>query len=133
MTLSWWPRCREVLRAYFAREHGLLGAPGLEVGTWSDVTGSRVLATTYQNTSGRKRRVSAYLTGSGTARAGIECKVGSADPPTLIVSKQENSIAASSGLTHIVSAYFEVPTNYYYRIASTVGTETLTSWSELDE
>lgn len=110
-----------------------INAAVLESGTWSDVVGSRALATTYRNTSGKKRRVTAYLTGGDTARAGIECKVGPADPPTIIMAVQSNQIAAGAGLKHVVGAYFEVPNNHYYRVAAVVGTETLTGWAELDE
>ena len=123
-------RLREILRALVGRQHGLMGIPGLEIGTWADVSGSRALDTSYRNTSGRKRRVSIYMSyANADTRASL--LVGAADPPTVVV--QHGGQAAASGATLYMPFFTEVPSNHYYRVATATGTPAIVAWSEMDE
>ena len=104
-----------------------------ESGTWSDVTSSRALATVYQNTSGKKRRISVYLQGAAADEAGITIQVQSANPPTVEIAVNRNNSLAGAGVSHQAWAATEVPNNHYYRVNRDIGTETLNKWFELDE
>ncbi len=101
----------------------------LETGTWSDVTGSRVLGTVYQNTSGKKRRVSINATNAVTASR-VYFEISASSPPG-----SSNRIASqdfpATG-THL-NLYAEVPAGWYYRTASSDANYTLIGWWELDE
>ncbi len=87
----------------------------------------------YQNTSGKKRRVSAIFLGGDTATAGGQVTVDTFTPPTTI--RQQNFVRSLSlaGTGHFVSFWFEVQNNSYYEIARLAGSETVYRWSEEDE
>ncbi len=89
--------------------------------------------TVYQNTSGKKRRVSAILLGADTATAGGQALVDTFTPPTTV--RQYNFVRSLSlaGTGHFVSLWFEVPNNSYYDITRQAGGETVYRWSEEDE
>lgn len=120
---------RRWLRWLVTCQWGLLGVPGLESGTWtgdldSSGAGTRATGVVYRNTSGRKRRVT-YNVSDSAGSIQVIAEVGTADPPTITVSRQV--MVASGGLP----GYFEVPNNWYYRITITTGT--FNHWNELDE
>jgi len=84
--------------------------------TWQDVTASRAVSTSYQNTTGRPILVNIVLNGSSTTRF-IEVSV---DNSTWI------KVGSDSGSTTPNS--FIVPINYYYRVN---GTTSISAWAEL--
>lgn len=93
-------------------------APRLGVGqTWQDVTGSRSVSTTYQNTTGRPIMVIGLTSGSGVNRWQI-----SSNGTTWL----DAGYATSSSDNREVS--FLVPDGWRYRIN---GTATIATWLEL--
>ena len=102
-----------------------------EAGVVSDVTGSRVVATDYQNTSGKKRRVLVRVSGANLGPLNnILAYVGVPNPPTLIVSGMRVKVNATAD--HLGQVSFEVPKGNYYRVDVGSG-DTMTSWIEEDE
>lgn len=104
-----------------------------ETGTWSAnlAGGSRLISTVYQNTSGRKRRVVIRVSGPLNGNLTNYVEVGSANPPTLRVSEHVTVLTVASG-TPINTHSVEVPNNWYIRLVDG-GSQSLTSWHELDE
>ena len=103
---------------------------GLETGTWTadlgpSGTGARVEGTTYQNTSGRKRRLAIRV--RPDAGQDAELRVGSASPPTAILSQA----GSEAGSTMPGTLCIEVPNDWYYLVPSFSGV--ITTWFELDE
>lgn len=90
--------------------------------TWQDVAGSRVVGTSYQNTTGRPIMVA--LTASNTSlNSNIQV---SADNSSWITVGR--SVGVSSGGQNA----FIVPSTWYYRVqAPGGGTTTIGSWAEL--
>ncbi|HEV8459024.1 MAG TPA: hypothetical protein VGR44_12090 [Methylomirabilota bacterium] len=102
-----------------------------ERGIWTDQTASRVAGTIYQNTSGRKRRVSIIVTGATAGQVLSLLEVGSASPPTIGIQRWEIRVNAGAGAAHVVTLYTEIPRAWFYRLTVTTGS--LTKWSEMDE
>lgn len=104
----------------------------METGTWGTnlAGGTRVATTIYQNTSGRKRRVSIVVIGAGAAPSILNyaINVGAASPPTLTI--VDNRVQDATGVPRM-TAYVEVPNQHFYQLAITTGT--LNDWHELDE
>lgn len=111
----------------------MIGIYGPESGTWSDVSVSRAFSTIYQNTGGKKRHVSVYLNGAVDDEAGVLIQVSSANPPIPEIAVARISGLPTAGRQHIVGVYAEVPSNHYYRVIRSEGTETLNKWYEWDE
>jgi len=88
--------------------------------TWQNVTGSRVTATTYYNTTGKPISVSAKV-GSTTANADINLNVNG------------TAIASSPQVSGITGPFISgiVPPGASYSITLSAGTPTITNWSEL--
>lgn len=85
--------------------------------SWSDVSGSRAVNTSYQNTTGRTIAVS-YMNSSVTV---FNCQV-SADGSTWVnVSGPDQAGGAQ------VNAFFVVPDDHYYRVNGSAGIKV---WSE---
>lgn len=100
-----------------------MGANALGTGqTYSNVTGSRVLGTTYTNTSGKPIFVIAYITFGGGAGAYNFTVAGSA-VGTITGSQANGALPTIGGI---------VPTGATYSVSFSSGSVgTLTSWTEL--
>ena len=105
----------------------------LEAGVWTEVTGSRAIASVYQNTSGRKRRASGAILGAAADEAGVLFWASSVNPPGFELSGTAINTVSGAGISHQIAFYGEVPNNWYYKITRVMGTETLYKWFELDE
>ena len=101
---------------------------GVETGTWAAAANSK--DTVYQNTGGKKRRVSITMD-VPDASAKCDMLVGVANPPTIYTASSGQG-GASGAVQHIY-LYTEVPSNHYYEMVSTAGTCTIGTWSELNE
>lgn len=86
---------------------------------WQDVTSSRVLGTTYTNTTGKPIAVSGYVNNASGGR--ISCSVSG-----LVLS----NYAAASGAPPMPFSFI-VPPGATYSISLTAGTGTLAVWTEL--
>lgn len=101
------------------------------------VTGSRALATNYQNTSGKTRivAVGAYAVSSGAgAYLRLIAKSENATPPTTNVADVSEYYDAANG-TLLVMVYFVVPDDYYYQVAeahANTAAVVLNLWTEWD-
>ena len=94
---------------------------GLGVGqTWQDVTGSRVLGTTYTNTTGRPISISGYATTGNYGR--ISITVGG-------VVIQRIEAATTNTPSMLFSAV--IPMGATYAVTVTSGSATLAIWTEL--
>lgn len=102
----------------------------LETGT--NTAAGKVKNTTYQNTSGRMRRVYGDFTAqAGAINSGV-VKVDSTSPPTTIrLAGGTNTVTAGPDV--ILPFCFFVPSNHYYRIDDNSGTITIGRWTEVDE
>ena len=92
---------------------------------------TRLMATVYQNTSGKPIFVSVAFTASVTSgnTAGIQTNLGLTASPSDIVSTLRhggNAGPANQG----GSMTFYVPNNYYYSVTGNTGNYTVTSWVE---
>lgn len=87
--------------------------------TWQDVTSSRALGTSYQNTSGAPIWVAARTSG-----AGIDAWEVSEDGSAWVW------VGLVTGNGADQSAFFRVPPGHYYR-ANVSASRTLSKWSEL--
>ncbi|KKK94080.1 hypothetical protein LCGC14_2686450, partial [marine sediment metagenome] len=105
---------------------------GAEDGTWSDVSGSRVIDTVYQNTGGDKMRVSMTISAASGERLYSKLEVGSANPPTLTAGTCRAE-GVGSGNDPKCQLYTEVPDDWYYRLVSVSGTPVIDAWIELNE
>lgn len=93
---------------------------------WSDVSGSRALTTTYQNTKGRPIFVS-VVGSSSNATSEIIGYVDSSSPPTgRRVFQQKLNASGASG--DLLSVTLMVPVNHYYQVNAT--NITISSWNE---
>ncbi len=88
----------------------------------SDVTGSRVLGTSYQNTAARRHRT-AYVTVSPAASAIAAGELSSDGTTWIIVAEHSNQDRRTIMLV--------VPPGWFYRVRMTAGTATLNRWSEV--
>lgn len=92
------------------------GTPSSYNPTMHDVTGSRAVATVYQNTTGGTMRVYGYGTTTGSTVASTEARVG----PTSTLAITTNTMwATTEGATvnsGTLGFVFEVPNNYYYAV-----------------
>lgn len=100
-----------------------------ESGTWSANLGpggsaTRAKSTTYQNTSGKMRRVAVDLGIDATGQSTLY--VDSATPP--VVPMATLNIPTSRQLLT-----FQVPNNWYYKVDQDGATITINAWRELDE
>src|SRR3990167_649408 len=111
-----------ILQAIQKLDGNIATAGTLETGTWSSP--SRGVNTVFQNTSGRKRRVTGSVTGTDAADYAL-IEVGSTNPPTLTLSKL--------GAIGFVPFSFEVPNNWYYRIGVIGVAPTIDFGNELDK
>lgn len=94
-----------------------LAAEAIGIGqTWQDVIGSRVINTSYQNTTGRPIEVAMVLNG-GTTRRYVQVSVNNS---TWI------DVGSDSGSSTPNS--FVVPAGWYYRVN---GSTTIDRWAEL--
>lgn len=102
-----------------------------ETGTPSDVTSSRAVGTVYQNTSGKKLRVSAFGYVAASNNNGF-FTVGSANPPTMNVHKIGTRSDAPAG-SCVWTFTQEVPNLWYYKITPNAGTINIDGWTEIEE
>jgi len=101
----------------------------------SNVTGSRALATNYQNTTGRP--VLCLVTCSCNAIANGDTAfatalVGSISPPNVTIAR--NGITGGPIRAMYAFVAFAVPANHYYKVNGDVtatGTVSLTHWMEV--
>lgn len=112
---------------------GTIVFQGLEAGTWTTVTGSRVAATVYQNTTGKRMRVSVTCLGvaNGTlsCSAQVDTVVGMGTAITVDnIGFVEN---ATGGNQWFGNLKFEVPPYQYYR--ANFNTGTVLAWVEMSE
>lgn len=107
-----------------------LNAAVLETGTWSDASGSRVIDTIYQNTSGKKRRVIVSINGL-TVNTTVTAKTGAANPPTLVTAVYGTAQSTASAEIHALA--FEVPASYFYQVLKSGAAANVTAWVECDE
>lgn len=110
----------------------------LESGTYTADLGpsglnTRTHTTTYQNTSGKKRRVSAIFIGDVAAAAGMQALIDTFSPPTTVKGYNLNRTLAMAGTSHFLTLWFEVENNSYYQVARIIGSETVYRWYEMDE
>jgi hypothetical protein len=89
--------------------------------TWSSPT--RVVATVYQNTTGKPILVQAWATGD---RVATQLIAGATSTPTLTISYFRQDTGTNS-ITNTVSGI--IPNNWYYKV--TISTGSLTAWVEL--
>ena len=62
----------------------------------------------------------------------VRFDVGSASPPATVQQQCHIAVAAAAGVYHKVLIYYEIPNNWYYRLAvTTMGNGK--NWHELDE
>lgn len=104
-----------------------------EAGLPKDVTGNRTAGTTYQNTSGKKKRVTVTVVGPSTGVLN-DCigKVEAVNPPTVVISRQRINTTAGVNLSHMLLIIFEVPKDWYYLVEIPSGAS-INQWSEWDE
>lgn len=92
--------------------------------TWQNMTGSRVLTTSYTNSTGRPILVAVSVVAGG---------VGSISPiPTISGVVQPANLAYSAGAGYVCKDTFLVPAGATYSVGTSgSGTPTLQSWYEL--
>lgn len=115
------------------------GAGGLsldgfgETTSWTDVTGSRAIGTTYYNTSGRLRKViirarSTNLDEGATAVT-LRFSVNGATLDDFATTQWDN--VSSKYFMSMRTVFFEVPAGQSYALTNQVGTSSLQNWREL--
>jgi len=99
-----------------------------ESGIWT--APSRSVDTVYQNTSGKKRRVSVYV---NVINAATEAKllVGPTSTPAMVIAGGRMAGTVGNDLAMTLNA--EVPNQWYYNLETSVGSPTIREWHELDE
>lgn len=102
---------------------GMIGAGQ----TWTDVTGSRALATTYTNSTGRPIMVSATITGTGAGVSSAILTVAG------VIVMQAVTTESNGTSWNGVGTPFQaiVPDGATYSISNNTLTNTITRWSEL--
>ena len=103
-------------------------------GTWTDVTASRALGTTYQNRNrmGAVRIVSISAQGATAGSLQMTAYCDSANPPTgRIVGRAYDPANAPAGAAHYGQLMMVVPCGWYYQVAAVAGT--IEKWQERDE
>lgn len=96
---------------------------------WTDISASRAVDTIYQNTSGKIRHLQITVSvGDGNNIGTLQ--IENATPPTVTHGKFGSSAATGATLHGTIHA--QVPPNWYYRLAQTAGTTTITEWLERD-
>ena len=105
-----------------------LGDVGLGIGvgqTWQDVSASRAVLTSYQNTTGRTIAVSCTITEPTSNNSGFEVSSNGSTWVTLF----DNSPPVTQGALY----FCLVPAGWYYRVSRVSGTGalTVTTWAEL--
>lgn len=88
---------------------------------------ARALDTIYQNGS-KIRIITIYVTLDASETASLQ--VLSSSPPTTIVARTWNGTGQAADIGASMSAV--ILPNYYYRLASTLGTPTIGYWTEWD-
>lgn len=110
-----------------------------EVENHSDVTGSRVLDTVYQNTSGRWMLIcitcSLANSDSGGSSGSVTFQIGSASPPAIQAAKVRLAGGGNPATANNadMSATFLVPPDWYYRAVSATaagGSVSILAWFE---
>ena len=102
-----------------------------EAVSWTDVSASRASGVVYQNTSGKKMRVSMRLAGADTGILDYDVVVGPTSTPAVTVGGSQINVNSTAGKKHKVPTYFEVPVAWYYKV--TIATGTVESWIEMFE
>lgn len=105
-----------------------------ELGTYGAdlfAAGTRLDAVTYQNTSGKKRRVTVYINGAVAGKMECAFQADSFSPPTTTRQNVGVQVDAAVGQTHSDAVVFEVPKDWYYKVGLAIGT--VGKWFELDE
>lgn len=105
--------------------------PSLSLGysqTWQDVTGSRVLGTSYKNSTGRPIEVRTTVT-IGTSTSMDTAMEMSADNSTWVQAYRVFDYNLSVSMFHTLGGV--VPNGWYYRTRNVSSTATLSAWSEL--
>jgi len=87
--------------------------------TWSNVTGSRLLGSTYTNSTGKPIQVS------------ISILQGSSGNGTLAIGGVNVGTVSASGLSEISGISAIVPNGNTYKYTVNAGTQTLNTWAEL--
>lgn len=98
----------------------IAAATELPTGNFTDVSGSRVLGTAYQNTGTTDREVAVAITSDATGQCGVYNS--SAASPAFLLSF--GTVAARFPF------HFLVAPNHYYKIAQEAGTCSITYWVE---
>lgn len=93
----------------------------------SDVTGSRVVGTVYQNTTGYPILVTSSFTTNATSDA-FYATIGPTSTPTLQVASV-HAFASCSGCENGVPSFI-VPAGYYYKVTHVSGTPGVIQWIE---
>lgn len=91
--------------------------------TTQDVTASRALATSYQNTSGKFKIIT--VSSSGTTDASLQALIGAASPSSIVATMLLN--ASSSDVCCIT---FCVPIGFYYQVNTAHLNQTIYDWIE---
>lgn len=89
---------------------------------WTNVTGSRAVATDYTNSTGRPIMVAVNYFVSGVGGSTLTATIGGVAVPVGITAPTASSATVAT---------FMVPNGMVYRVAASGGTATLTSWYEL--
>ena len=99
--------------------------------TWADVTGSRAKDTVYQNTTGKTIFVAVTVSMASNANNAARLKVGSANPPTIVIGRGGwgGSLGSANALIVPLST-IAVPNNWYYTVEQQAGTISIDSWAE---
>lgn len=92
--------------------------------TMTDVTGSRAVDTTYQNTTGRP--ITIFILTQVPVGSNIELRSDAATPPTVVIGAHGAPTTASLN-EHIT---YIVPVDHYYRLVQTTA-GTFAKWHEL--
>ena len=96
-------------------------------GTVADVTGSRSIGSTYQNTSGSLMIVSGFGSTTGSAWAAVTCTIGPSSPTLAVYAAQYGATTD----TEPAGFFCAVPNNYFYSVTTTgTATFSLTKWIE---
>jgi len=119
-----WGNLKGTLSSQADLQAALDAKSGFGVGqAWTDVTSSRVLGTTYTNTTGKPIQVTLLVGPSSGTDVATIVKVGSS-------ANLYGSYSASSG-RYINNAPLVVPVGSTYSVSVINGTAAIVSWSEL--
>jgi hypothetical protein len=96
--------------------------------TWQSVSGSRVIGTSYQNTTGRPIVIAPRASTAGASNLVIEVSLNNS---TWVVVASNAHNVGSSWTDATVCGTVVVPNGVYYRFRLVSGSGTLTGWTEL--